>query len=84
MPDNAPTSKSRQGRRGAVDGQVKETNMPHVIDADVCISCGACADVCPEEAISEGDGAYVIDAEKCSDCATCVDECPESAIAPAE
>jgi ferredoxin len=57
--------------------------MPHKIDELECICCGACEEVCPEGAISEGDEAYVIDPEKCTDCATCVDECPVEAIAPA-
>ena len=48
--------------------------------SDECISCGACADVCPVTAISEGDGKYVIDADACLDCGTCAGECPVSAI----
>ena len=54
--------------------------MPHTIDAELCISCGACAEVCSEEAISEGEDTYVIDPELCIDCAACVDECSEEAI----
>jgi formate hydrogenlyase subunit 6/NADH:ubiquinone oxidoreductase subunit I len=54
--------------------------MPRVIDADECISCGSCAEVCPEDAITEGEDAYQIDAEKCTDCGTCEDECPVDAI----
>ncbi|MBK5244020.1 MAG: 4Fe-4S binding protein [Eubacteriaceae bacterium] len=48
--------------------------------SDECIACGSCADVCPAEAISEGD-IYVIDPAKCTDCGTCADECPVEAIA---
>ncbi len=58
--------------------------MPHVIDANVCISCGVCADACPSEAISEGEDSYVIDASLCNDCDACVQECPSEAIATAE
>ncbi len=56
--------------------------MAYKIDADLCISCGACAADCPAEAISEGDSAYVIDADKCIDCGMCASTCPVSA--PAE
>jgi ferredoxin len=53
--------------------------MAHVI-TDECTMCGACADECPEEAISEGDPKFVIDADKCTDCGSCVDVCPAEAI----
>jgi len=58
--------------------------MPRVIDADLCLACGACEDVCPSEAISEQDDVYVIDPELCNDCAACEDECPNEAILEAE
>ena len=48
--------------------------------SDDCIACGACAEQCPVEAISEGDGKYVIDADQCVDCGTCAAECPNDAI----
>jgi len=51
-----------------------------IVITDECIECGACADVCPEDAISEGDGKYVIDQELCMECLSCLDECPNEAI----
>ena len=53
--------------------------MAYVI-SDACTKCGACADVCPVEAISEGDSQYVIDASVCIDCGQCEGECPAEAI----
>ena len=47
---------------------------------DACVNCGTCAENCPVEAISEGDGTYVIDADVRVDCGTCVDNCPVEAI----
>ena len=49
---------------------------------DECISCGACADECPEEAISENDelDRFEIDQSKCTQCGTCIDTCPTEAI----
>ncbi len=46
---------------------------------DDCISCGACADQCPVNAISEGDGKYVIDADTCVECGACNGVCPVGA-----
>lgn len=46
---------------------------------DDCISCGSCAEGCPVEAISEGDGKYVIDEDKCIDCGACAGVCPVDA-----
>ena len=53
--------------------------MAYVITSD-CVSCGACVDVCPVSAISEGDAKYNIDADTCIDCGACEGECPTSAI----
>ena len=47
--------------------------------SDECIAWGSCADACPVEAITEGDGKYVIDADKCLDCGACADACPVDA-----
>jgi NAD-dependent dihydropyrimidine dehydrogenase PreA subunit len=53
--------------------------MPAQISNDDCVACGACQDVCPENAIAMNDVA-VIDKSKCVDCGACVDECPNQAI----
>ena len=55
--------------------------MAHIITED-CLSCAACLDECPNDAISEGDDIYVIDPELCDDCGTCVDSCPNDSIIP--
>ena len=52
--------------------------MP-TVNANECVGCGACADVCPQDAITVDDIA-VIDASKCVECGACVDECPSGAI----
>lgn len=53
--------------------------MAYVI-TDECISCGACEDSCPVDAISEGSDIYEIDADLCIDCGVCEGTCPVSAI----
>ena len=60
----------------------EERKMAYVI-SDECTMCGSCKEVCPSEAIKEGDPKYVIDPELCIDCAVCVDECPVEAISEA-
>ena len=54
--------------------------MAHVINKELCLSCGACAGTCPVEAISEGEDAYVINPDICVDCGACAGYCPVEAI----
>jgi len=50
------------------------------VDVDKCTGCGACVDVCPNDAlVLEGDKIKV-DEPNCIDCGVCVDECPVDAL----
>ncbi len=53
--------------------------MAYVI-TDRCVACGSCAEQCPVEAISEGDGKYEINPDICVSCGSCADQCPAEAI----
>jgi formate hydrogenlyase subunit 6/NADH:ubiquinone oxidoreductase subunit I len=44
-----------------------------------CVNCAICVDVCPVDAIVEGDGQYTI-TSACIDCGKCVEVCPIDAI----
>lgn len=48
-----------------------------------CQGCGACAGVCPVQAISENGGVYVIDENTCISCGQCASTCPFGAISEA-
>ncbi len=56
--------------------------MPYKIVSMYCTSCSACEPECPNDAISEKDGAFVIDPNKCTECIghfdspQCVSVCP--------
>ncbi|MDD5924041.1 MAG: 4Fe-4S binding protein [Clostridia bacterium] len=52
--------------------------MAYKISED-CIACGACAEECPVNAISDGGDRYVIDSDACISCGACADTCPVSA-----
>ena len=54
--------------------------MPAKVNEETCTACGACAEVCPVDAIKVEDSAKV-DSEACTECGACVEECPVEAIA---
>ena len=55
--------------------------MAYVIN-ESCINCGACADVCPVDAITMDDTIYTINKDKCICCGQCITECPVESIEP--
>jgi ferredoxin len=42
----------------------------------LCDQCGACAEVCPADAIHSRRGIFIVDADECTGCMVCVEECP--------
>lgn len=44
-----------------------------------CTACGACAKICPMDAIANEDGKMVTDAAKCILCMACIHACPKQA-----
>jgi len=49
---------------------------------DVCINCGVCVAVCPNEAIDEGEFVYEIDPAHCTECVGHFDTAQCQAICP--
>lgn len=55
--------------------------MPHKINQEKCINCGACATNCPSQAIKQDEnGQYKVDPKLCIDCGICETVCPQDAI----
>ena len=51
-------------------------DMPFVIDAALCVGCGACKTSCPTGSIRMVPGwKAVIDTESCVDCGMCSEIC---------
>ncbi len=56
------------------------TNFLPAVDADGCVGCGACVDVCPMDAIALVEGEAVVDEALCLGCGLCARACPTDSI----
>lgn len=58
---------------------MKSTVIEHTVQNHLCVSCGICAAVCPQQCIgfSRKNGQYLpkIDSAKCTDCGICAEIC---------
>lgn len=75
----APTDVADTGVRRKTSNATRGGRMAAIVDKEECVSCGICAGLCPEEAITLEDTA-VINPQRCTGCGICVDECPNEAI----
>lgn len=51
------------------------------VDADKCVGCGECVDVCPVEVYELNDGKSVpVHEDECLGCESCVEVCEANAI----
>ncbi len=57
------------------------------MDADLCVTCGICAEVCVSAAIkvvpAEATCAWIYDPAACTFCGSCVEHCPVDALTQA-
>ena len=71
---------NREAPAAAFRGQV-------AMDADLCVTCGICAQVCVSDAIqvvpSEGSGTWTYDPGACTFCGSCLAHCPVDALTQA-
>lgn len=57
---------------------------PHVskakVNAETCVQCGACSNVCLQNALSDNGSAYEVNTVKCIGCGKCYKQCPTQSI----
>ncbi len=52
-----------------------------IVDADKCIGCEECVDVCPVDVYEIEDGKSVVaNGDECLGCESCVEVCEQGAI----
>jgi len=47
---------------------------------EICLACGACISVCPQDALLMVTGKALVNNKLCNSCSICVKTCPVGAI----
>lgn len=51
------------------------------LEQEICIGCGMCLTVCPQEVFSMAEGkAFIVEQDACMECSACKVNCPVDAI----
>ena len=53
-----------------------------LVDRELCLACGGCISVCPQDALSMVGGKALVDKKNCIGCEICIKTCPIHAIDP--
>jgi NAD-dependent dihydropyrimidine dehydrogenase PreA subunit len=52
------------------------------IDAEACVGCGMCLEVCPQGVLArDGEKVAIVDRDGCMECGACALNCPVQALA---
>ena len=51
-----------------------------IVNRGICLACGGCISVCPQDALLMFGGRAFVEEEKCISCAICIRICPIGAI----
>jgi len=51
-----------------------------LVNKNMCLACGGCISVCPQDALLMFGGKALVKEEKCISCAICIRICPIGAI----
>ncbi len=69
---------------GSSHNNNRENPMKAAVDADLCVGCGLCAEICPDVFIMDGDKAIIkadpITPRATTDCRDAKEQCPVLAI----
>ncbi|HSO71378.1 MAG TPA: 4Fe-4S binding protein [Thermodesulfobacteriota bacterium] len=67
-------------RRKIPRDAIMATYFMRETDSGECLGCGACATICPVEAVQMKDGVPILDRDWCIGCGVCATVCPTEAV----